>query len=101
MQAHTHFFVQKPIRVVYFISDESDCVLRFTVMSLTWIVSVDTHLHGRRMCPRKGKSRRLLLFTLNETQLWGLFLSVQISAVEPHIEIYACSNFPFAEMLHL
>lgn len=50
---------------------------------------------------QEREEQEVPLFTLNEKQLWSLFLSVQIGTAEPHIEIYTCSDFAFAEMLHL
>lgn len=47
------------------LSDESGCHLRFTVMSLTLIASVDSHLHRGRICARKDESKALL-FSWNE-----------------------------------
>lgn len=47
------------------LSDESVCHLRFTVMSLTLIASLDSHLHSGRICARRDESK-VLLFSWNE-----------------------------------
>lgn len=70
-------------------------------MSLSLLVSLDSQPHDREGMSEEQQGMDVLPLTLNEKQQWSLLLSAQTNTVEPHVEIYTCSYFPFAEMLHL